>query len=171
MKKQKRLFVLGMLVLSTALLVANEDVLQDRGGKYGTPIKVYEENPPLEIPLEQMNTNRSSCYSYIWTSARLKVRDWDYWIGGKVKGYGYTTTNYGNSSRSCNIPFKSKSMQIKLHLARYGYLANSTGSNRSSYSTSGSYYWISSPPGQYINSYHTTNLGWTTVQQRIRLSR
>jgi len=171
MRNKNILIILAMFVLSTALFATNEEPLENRGGKYGKVLKGLDTKPPLEIPLTEKSTNRSSCYSYIWTSARVKVRDYNYLIGGKVKGYGYTTTNYGTSRKSCGIAFKSKSMNIKVTLDRAGTLANSTRNNTSSHSTRGSHYWFSRNPGRYVRSYHTTNLGWTTVRQNLIVSR
>jgi len=171
MKNTNILIILAMFVLNTALFATNEEPLENRGGKYGKVLKDLDINPPLEIPVSEKSTNRSSCYSHVWTSARVKVRDYNYWIGGKVIGYGYTTTTYGTSRKSCAIPFKVKSMNIKVTLDRAGTLANSTRNNTSSHSARGSHYWYSRNPGNYVRSYHTTNLGWTTVRQNLLVKR
>ena len=173
MKNTNILIILAMFVLNTALFATNEEPLENRSGKYGKVLKALDikPKPPLEIPLTERSTNRSSCYSYVWTAPRVRVRDYDYWIGGKVIGYGYTTTTYGTLTKSCGIPFKSKSMNIKVTLDRFGTLAHSTRNNTSSYSVRGSYYWYSSNPGSYVRSYHITNLGWTTIHQNLRVKR
>lgn len=169
------------VLLLTSILNANE-ILPDRGGKFGTklPTSIGE---PINIPSD-ITKKRSSCYTNIWSQAYLKAR-WQKYIFldfRKVKAYAYAYTNltYGSSIKSCNIPYKAKKLKIRListdrwsypEAVRYNTLKEmkSTRLLNSNYiSANGELQRIIGfDIGKNIISVHTTELGWYTFNQSL----
>ena len=174
MKTLFKISIMLMLLFGTFLNADND--LVDRGGKFGNKLPDLKDKP-LIMPDDEMNNNRSSCYSYIWSYSYLKGRWWNYWVYKKVKAYAYTKTTYGNSRKSCGISYNAKKMKIDLILTdMWDYpqaislnsirALDYANSNNTSYlKADGSVWQVGGWLGKNILSYHTTELGWHTFKQ------